>query len=141
MADSERGEGKDERPGAPAERGRPDHRRRRGGRRLLEKGEAEGRNRPEDAPRFGDVPPAPTGDRPAHRFPLPDTVDPTTVRPAVAPRRPIGDIGEPAASDEAHAHAEALWRRSGTSGDRRPRHPRSSRSRGRRLICRCQKRG
>jgi phosphatidate cytidylyltransferase len=118
MADSERGEGKDERPARPQNEGV----------RIigaeeaaaaLEKGEAEGR-RPEDAPRFGDVPPAPTGDRPVHRFPLPDTVDPTTVRPSVAPRRPIGDIGEPAASDEAHAHAEALWAAAGTSGDPTP---------------------
>jgi phosphatidate cytidylyltransferase len=42
---------------------------------ALEKGEAAGR-RPDDELRFGDVPPAPPGPRPAHRFPLPDSVDP-----------------------------------------------------------------
>src|SRR3954468_10233771 len=53
---------------------------------ALEKGEAAGR-RPEDAPRFGDVPPQPAGPRPAHRFPLPDSVDPASAvpRPPVAP--------------------------------------------------------
>jgi phosphatidate cytidylyltransferase len=42
---------------------------------ALDAGEAAGR-RPDDQPRFGDVPPAPSGPRPAHRFPLPDSVDP-----------------------------------------------------------------
>ena len=42
---------------------------------ALEKGEAAGR-RPDDELRFGDVPPAPPGPRPAHRFPLPDSMDP-----------------------------------------------------------------
>lgn len=42
---------------------------------AIETGEAAGR-RPVDAPRFGDVPPAPEGPRPVHRFPLPDSVDP-----------------------------------------------------------------
>ena len=53
---------------------------------ALEKGEAAGR-RPDDAPRFGDVPPQPAGPRPAHRFPLPDSVDPASAvpRPPVAP--------------------------------------------------------
>jgi phosphatidate cytidylyltransferase len=36
---------------------------------ALEAGQAEGR-KPSDAPRFGDVPPAPSGPRPAIRFPL-----------------------------------------------------------------------
>src|SRR3954469_22131367 len=51
---------------------------------ALEKGEVAGR-RPEDAPRFGDVPPAPTGPRPSHRFPLPDSVDPASA----VPRSPV----------------------------------------------------
>ena len=51
---------------------------------ALEKGEAEGR-RPEDAPRFGDVPPAPSGPRLVHRFPLPDTADPTVSIPKPTP--------------------------------------------------------
>src|SRR4051794_14763338 len=63
---------------------------------ALEKGEAAGR-RPEDAPRFGDVPPQPAGPRPAHRFPLPDSVDPASAvpRPPVAPtsRSPSGSAG------------------------------------------------
>lgn len=42
---------------------------------ALDAGEAAGR-RPEDELRFGDVPPPPAGPRPAHRFPLPDSVDP-----------------------------------------------------------------
>src|SRR5436305_2230905 len=58
---------------------------------ALEKGEAAGR-RPEDAPRFGDVPPQPAGPRPAHRFPLPDSVDPASAvpRPPVAGPTPGG---------------------------------------------------
>lgn len=52
---------------------------------ALEAGQAAGR-RPEDAPRFGDVPEAPTGGpTPAARFPLPDAVDPAQVlRPPLA---------------------------------------------------------
>ncbi len=42
---------------------------------ALDAGEAAGR-RPDDQLRFGDVPPAPTGPRPVHRFPLPDSVNP-----------------------------------------------------------------
>jgi phosphatidate cytidylyltransferase len=41
--------------------------------------------RPEDAPKFGDVPEAPAGPRPAHRFPLPESVDPAEA----APRPPV----------------------------------------------------
>src|SRR3954469_22809259 len=59
---------------------------------ALEKGEAAGR-RPGDAPRFGDVPPQPAGPRPAHRFPLPDSVEPASAvpRPPVAPSGGRGD--------------------------------------------------
>jgi hypothetical protein len=42
---------------------------------ALDAGEAAGRRR-DDELRFGDVPPAPSGPRPAHRFPLPDSMDP-----------------------------------------------------------------
>jgi phosphatidate cytidylyltransferase len=54
---------------------------------ALEAGEAAGR-RPNDQLRFGDVPPAPTGPRPAHRFPLPDSVDPAQAvsLPPLAPK-------------------------------------------------------
>src|SRR5436190_9645120 len=55
---------------------------------ALEKGEVAGR-RPEDAPRFGDVPPAPSGPRPPHRFPLPDSVDPASA----VPRPPVASGG------------------------------------------------
>jgi phosphatidate cytidylyltransferase len=52
---------------------------------ALEAGEAAGR-RPDDELRFGDVPPAPSGPRPQHRFPLPDSIDPASAvpRPPVA---------------------------------------------------------
>src|SRR4051812_40785667 len=62
---------------------------------ALEKGEAGGR-RPEDAPRFGDVPPQPAGPRPAHRFPLPDSVDPASA----VPRPPVAGPGRSAERDE-----------------------------------------
>ena len=47
---------------------------------ALDAGEAAGR-RPDDELRFGDVPPAPQGPRPPHRFPLPDSVDPAGAVP------------------------------------------------------------
>ncbi len=47
---------------------------------ALEAGEASGR-RPDDELRYGDVPPAPAGPRPAHRFPLPDSMDPAGAVP------------------------------------------------------------
>lgn len=53
--------------------------------RALKEGQAAGR-RPDDAPRFGDVPERPSGPKPAQRFPLPGAVDPAdaVVRPPVA---------------------------------------------------------
>lgn len=51
---------------------------------ALDAGAAEGRRR-EDELRFGDVPPAPSGPRPQHRFPLPESVDPA----AAVPRPPV----------------------------------------------------
>src|SRR5207248_3653520 len=58
---------------------------------ALDAGQVAGR-RPEDAPRYGDVPPAPQGPRPGYRFPLPESVDPASVprpRPQQQePRRP-----------------------------------------------------
>jgi len=59
---------------------------------ALDTGLAAGR-RPEDEPRFGDVPPPPEGPRSPHRFPLPDSVDPASAvpRPAIrAPERRFG---------------------------------------------------
>jgi phosphatidate cytidylyltransferase len=51
---------------------------------ALDAGQAAGR-RPDDQPRYGDVPPAPSGPRPPHRFPLPDSVDPASA----VPRPPV----------------------------------------------------
>ncbi|MDP9404594.1 MAG: phosphatidate cytidylyltransferase [Actinomycetota bacterium] len=53
--------------------------------RALEEGQAAGR-RPDDAPRFGDVPERPSGPPPAQRFPLPGSADPTT--PVLRPQSP-----------------------------------------------------
>ena len=52
---------------------------------ALKDGQAAGR-RPDDAPRFGDVPERPSGPKPAQRFPLPGAMDPAeaVVRPPVA---------------------------------------------------------
>ncbi|HVM04142.1 MAG TPA: phosphatidate cytidylyltransferase [Acidimicrobiales bacterium] len=57
--------------------------------RALKEGQAAGK-RPEDAPRFGDVPKRPSGPKPAQRFPLPGQVDPAAavVRPPVAAQAP-----------------------------------------------------
>lgn len=82
---------------------------------ALEAGEAAGR-RPDDQLRFGDVPPAPQGPRPAHRFPLPDSVDPAEAvsLPPLAPR-PAGPgrsrggshfAGVPAESPDGPSRAE-----------------------------------
>jgi phosphatidate cytidylyltransferase len=64
---------------------------------ALDAGEAAGR-RPEDELRFGDVPPVPEGPRPAHRFPLPDSVDPAeavALRPVTPAIRPAGERPPP----------------------------------------------
>ena len=51
---------------------------------AIEAGQAAGR-RPDDAPRYGDVPPPPEGPRPAIRFPLGGSTDPTEVaRPSLS---------------------------------------------------------
>src|SRR5271154_6839014 len=55
---------------------------------ALDAGQASGR-RPDDQPRFGDVPVPPSGPRPAHRFPLPDSVDPAEVPPLPAVVAPV----------------------------------------------------
>jgi len=49
---------------------------------------------PDDMPRYGDVPPQPSGPRPAVRFPLPEDADPTSVvEPApAAPAPPPPDL-------------------------------------------------
>ncbi|HEX5265488.1 MAG TPA: hypothetical protein VFW24_01835, partial [Acidimicrobiales bacterium] len=63
---------------------------------ALDSGQAAGR-RPEDAPRYGDVPVPPTAaaSPPAARFPLPDAMDPAEV-----PRPPLA--GGPRAGDLPH---------------------------------------
>ena len=66
--------------------------------RALEQGQAAGR-RPNDAPRFGDVPRRPEGPRPAQRFPLPESVDPAAVR-----RPPLAESEQqPTPGDEARS--------------------------------------
>lgn len=57
--------------------------------RALEEGQVAGK-RPDDAPRFGDVPKRPSGPKPAQRFPLPGQVDPAeaVVRPPIAAPAP-----------------------------------------------------
>lgn len=68
---------------------------------ALEAGQAAGR-RPDDAPRFGDVPaPPPEGPRPAVRFPLPDSVDPSEAapRPMVSPPTAMPHWTEPATGE------------------------------------------
>jgi phosphatidate cytidylyltransferase len=64
---------------------------------AIDKGEATGR-RPDDELRYGDVPPAPPGPRPAHRFPLPDSIDPAEAvpLPPLAPQR-TGSTRDPRA--------------------------------------------
>src|SRR5438552_11872860 len=50
---------------------------------AIEAGQAAGR-RPEDAPRFGDVPPAPEGPRPPLRFPMAGSDPSSVAKPPVA---------------------------------------------------------
>lgn len=62
---------------------------------ALEAGQVSGR-RPDDAPRFGDVPPPPEGPRSPHRFPLPESVDPASAvprSPVRPPERRTGRFG------------------------------------------------
>ncbi|MGH9301873.1 MAG: hypothetical protein ACRD0E_08310, partial [Acidimicrobiales bacterium] len=74
---------------------------------ALESGHASGRQ-PSDVPRYGDVPPAPSGPRPTHRFPLPASVDPAQVvpRPPLArdasrvPQSPVERAGSEGAGSE-----------------------------------------
>lgn len=61
---------------------------------ALDAGSAAGR-KPEDQLRFGDVPPAPSGPRPAHRFPLPHSVDPANA----VPLPPLAPTGRRAAAE------------------------------------------
>ena len=79
---------------------------------AIETGQVVGR-RPDDAPRFGDVPPAPEGPRPGVRFPLPESVDPADVASEVPPiasgpppelphwsEPPTGEVPQILANDE-----------------------------------------
>jgi phosphatidate cytidylyltransferase len=89
---------------------------------ALDAGQAAGR-RPDDEPRFGDVPAAPSGPRPPHRFPLPDSVDPA----AAVPRPPVR-AGEPAGSRPGSA-AGAIPRSSASvepPASAEPDHPRAA---------------
>jgi phosphatidate cytidylyltransferase len=64
--------------------------------RALEEGQAEGR-RPDDAPRYGDVPRQPEGPRSDYRFPLPESVDPASA----VPRPPVVPTYDPRNADDA----------------------------------------
>ena len=81
---------------------------------ALEAGEAAGR-RPDSQLRYGDVPPVPSGPRPAHRFPLPDSVDPAeaVALPPLASPRPPGDT--PARRPAPRPEPDRDWR--AVSGD------------------------
>ena len=77
---------------------------------ALDAGEAAGR-RPDDELRFGDVPPAPPGPRPPHRFPLPDSVDPAgavPLPPLASPRR-SDEYSDNPAVEEADPALPAMW--------------------------------
>ncbi|MGH9122945.1 MAG: hypothetical protein ACRDYC_13550, partial [Acidimicrobiales bacterium] len=74
----------------------------------LDAGEAAGR-RPDSELRFVDVPPAPSGPRPATRFPLPTSMDPSDLpRPRLAPRpatsgaAPMPHWADPATGEVPH---------------------------------------
>lgn len=73
---------------------------------ALEAGQAAGRLT-EDELRFGDVPPTPSGPRPAHRFPLPDSVDPAEA----VPRPPVAPLPRSAPTIRAQRASEATARR------------------------------
>ncbi|MGH9056825.1 MAG: phosphatidate cytidylyltransferase, partial [Acidimicrobiales bacterium] len=78
---------------------------------ALDAGEAAGR-RPDDELRYGDVPPAPQGPRPAHRFPLPGPVDPggaVPLPPLAVPKRSFG-------RGEGFDHGEGLAEWTGDPG-------------------------
>ena len=94
--------------------------------RALKEGQAAGK-RPEDAPRFGDVPKRPSGPKPAQRFPLPGQVDPAAavVRPPVAAQAPemphwteppTGEVPRIIETDDENGDDLDAW--SGLSGPR-----------------------
>jgi phosphatidate cytidylyltransferase len=68
---------------------------------AIDKGEATGR-RPDDELRYGDVPPAPAGPRPAHRFPLPDSIDP-------AEAVPLPPLASPRSGSGREPSGQAEW--------------------------------
>lgn len=70
---------------------------------ALESGYASGRQ-PDDAPRYGEVPPAPPGPRLAHRFPLPASMDPAQAVPLPPLARDAGAPKRPSEGD-----TERLW--------------------------------
>ena len=77
---------------------------------ALDAGEAAGR-RPDDELRFGDVPPAPSGPRPPHRFPLPGLGG--SRRSGAAPAAGVGTGGD----DERPRRTGPSSRRPGPDGD------------------------
>lgn len=81
---------------------------------ALEAGQVAGRLTEEDL-RYGDVPPAPAGPRPAHRFPLPDSVPAEAV-----PRPPIAPVARPAVVRAPRASEAARSGRAGSRADDLP---------------------
>ena len=64
---------------------------------AIETGQAAGK-RPDDEPRFGDVPPSPEGPRPQVSFPLAEDSDPSTAvekPPVVTPPQQPSGVGKP----------------------------------------------
>lgn len=61
---------------------------------AIESGHAAGRQ-PDDAPRFGDVPPAPEGPRPGVRFPLPESADAAELAASTPPPVEMPHWSEP----------------------------------------------
>src|SRR5688500_16615236 len=74
---------------------------------------------PQDVPRYGDVPPQPTGPRPAVRFPLPEDVEPrsvaSTTPTAAAPdlphwtEPPTGEVPRILAGDDEEEDDLEAW--------------------------------
>src|SRR5687767_565166 len=71
---------------------------------------------PDDAPRFGDRPPAPEGPRPSHRFPLPESESPQPAvsRPATPnlphwTEPPTGEVPRVVAGDEGDEDELKAW--------------------------------
>jgi phosphatidate cytidylyltransferase len=82
---------------------------------AIDAGAAAGRRR-DDELRYGDVPPAPSGPRLPHRFPLPDSVDPAEAvprPPVVSPARVDSTVTRPRHVTADDAHDPRPWHERG----------------------------